>query len=73
MSNLVGDFGALSLHLKAAMQSRDPVRLLERALARIDAVEPQVRGFRVVNREDARRQAEQLAAEAAAGRPRAIR
>lgn len=70
MSNLVGDFGALSLHLKAAMQSRDPVRLLERALARIDAVEPQVRGFRVVNREDARRQAEQLAVEAAAGRPR---
>ena len=46
----------------------DPARLLEACLRRIDAVEHQVHGFCLLDRERARAQAERLRAEAAAGR-----
>lgn len=62
-SRLTADPGALrSLSDAAARNARDPTSLVERVIARIDAVEPAIRGWQVVDRDGARQQAEALAA-----------
>ena len=66
---LVADPGSLSA-LREAMCAgcNDPVRFLQTALKRINAVEGEVQAFRFIDRDGARAQAERLQAEAAAGK-----
>ena len=69
-SSAVADPGALS-ELRDGMQAgrTDPVRLLQRYLARIDAVEGRVQGWRIVDRDGAMAQAAKLRKELATGTP----
>ena len=70
-SSLVADPGSVE-EIAGAVESRriDPVGLLERSLQRIEAVEPQVQGWCLLDRDGALRQAEVLRHEAEAGRIR---
>ena len=69
-SSAVANPGALS-ELRDGMQAgrTDPVRLLQRYLARIDAVEGRVQGWRIVDRDGAMAQAAKLCKELATGTP----
>ncbi|HEX2217067.1 MAG TPA: amidase family protein, partial [Xanthobacteraceae bacterium] len=70
-SPLVADPGSLQALQQAVEEGRtDPVRLLEKSLARIEAAEQQVQSFCWIGREGAIRQAQQLKSEAAGGEMR---
>jgi aspartyl-tRNA(Asn)/glutamyl-tRNA(Gln) amidotransferase subunit A len=68
MSSSVADPGSLKQLQRDLQAGRtDPVRLLQQSLARIDAVEDRVQGWRIVDRGGAMEQATKLRQEFAAG------
>lgn len=65
----VGDPGAIGpLRDAMAAGTADPLAVLDAALARIEAVEPEVKGWRLLDPEGAREEARRLVSERAPGR-----